>query len=104
MYKVHITVPNKIFVIKGRIVRSPFVAEVTEKQLNGIITKINFEGLTESQYKIENMRSERETQGRIQKKKQEIAKTLETAEKPVLVEELAPISTLDKILNGGDDE
>jgi hypothetical protein len=44
-YKVGIYTPNKIFMIKGRVVRSPFEVEVLQRDLQAIKMKIKTDGI-----------------------------------------------------------
>jgi hypothetical protein len=50
-YKVGIYTPNKIFLVKGKVVRSPFEAEVSERELQSIKMKIKTDGI--DKYSIE---------------------------------------------------
>lgn len=50
-YKVGIYTPNKIFLVKGKVIRSPFEAEISEKELQGIKMKIRTDGI--DNYSIE---------------------------------------------------
>ena len=50
-YKIGIYTPNKIFVVKGKVVRSPFEAEISEKELNSFKMKIKTDGI--DKYSIE---------------------------------------------------
>lgn len=51
-YKVEIKSPNKLFLINGREVRSPFITEVDKNTLNIIKSKIRFYGLLKNEYEI----------------------------------------------------
>jgi hypothetical protein len=50
-YKLGIYTPNKIFLVKGKVVRSPFETIVSEKELQGFKMKIKTDGI--DNYSIE---------------------------------------------------
>ncbi len=103
MYKVYIKIPNKIFVIKNKIVRTPLTATVSKRQLDNIMAKIKLEGINESQYEIEEL-SEDEIHKVPEIKKKNIADKLSRVDGEVQVEELEPSSTLERILRESGDE
>jgi hypothetical protein len=52
-YKIMVKVPNRIFKIRNRPVRSPFQITANEKEYKSIISSIKFYGLSEKDYKVE---------------------------------------------------
>ncbi len=56
LYKLRIKTNNKIFVIKGKPIRTPLVIDnLTKQDLNFYLTKIRLEGIMDKDYSIEEM-------------------------------------------------
>ena len=55
-YKVGIYTPNKVFLVKGRVVRSPFEAKISEKELEHFKMKIKSDGI--DSYTIEEFKED----------------------------------------------
>lgn len=51
-YKVRISQPNKIFIIKNSPIRTPFETIIDEKELSLVKSRIKFYGITEKDYLI----------------------------------------------------
>jgi hypothetical protein len=87
-YKIFIKNPGKLFLIKGRTVRSPFESIIDDKELKVIKSKLKFYGLSNKDYSLTEIE---ELKPKIQDKKDYsfIPETIK--EKPIIIEPPEPI-------------
>lgn len=61
-YKLYIKVPNKMFTLKNKPVRSPFEIIITDDDLSLVKSRIKFYGLLEKEFSIEKLNNMKEDQ------------------------------------------
>ena len=99
-YLVNIKIPNKIFHVNGKTIRSPFEMIVTENDLKLIKVKIHSLGINSRDYSIEVYKEKlKQFSTEIEDKEPLVDLPLGEA----TVEELETKSTLDRILNDEED-